>query len=48
MTVLRGLRLVLGSVLFAGVLYAILAAPGFLSDSAFTVPMPHQVAMVRP
>ena len=48
MAVLRGLRLVLGSVLFAGVVYALLAAPGFLSDSACMVPMPHQVAMVRP
>ena len=48
MVALKGLRLVLGSVLFAGVIYAILAAPGFLSDSTSMVPMPHQVAMVRP
>ena len=48
MATLKRLKLVLGSVLFAGVIYAILAAPGFLSDSASTVPMPHQVTMVRP
>jgi hypothetical protein len=46
--VLRSLKIVLGSVMFAGVIYAIVAAPGFLSDSASTVPAQHQIAMVRP
>ena len=31
-------RLVLGAMLIAGVLYALAAAPGFLSDLASTVP----------
>ena len=48
MVALRGLKLVLGSVLFAGVLYSILALPGFLSDSASTVPVQQRTAMVRP
>ncbi len=47
MAALNGLKLVLGSVMLAGVLYAILAAPGFLSDSASTVPSGHRIAMVR-
>jgi len=48
MVVLKGLKLVLGSVMFAGVIYAILAAPGLLSDSASTVPAQHRIVMVRP
>ena len=43
----RGLKLVLGSVMLAGVLYTILAAPGFLSDTASTVPSGPQIARVR-
>ena len=43
----RGLRVVLGSVAFAGVLYVILAMPGFLSDSASTLPSQHRIATVR-
>ena len=48
MVALRGLKLVLGGVLFAGVLYAILAAPGLLDDNASTMPSGHCVTMVRP
>lgn len=44
---LRGLKIVLGTVMLAGAIYAILAAPGFLSDSASMVPEQHLVAMVR-
>ena len=47
MAALNGLKLVLGGVMLAGVLYTILAAPGFLSDSASTVPCGHRIAMVR-
>ena len=43
----RGLKLVLGSVMLAGVLYTILAAPGFLSDTASTVPSGARIATVR-
>ncbi len=44
---LKGLKLVLGGVVLAGVLYTILAAPGFLSDTASTVPSGHRIGMVR-
>jgi len=48
MAVAKGLKVVVGGVMFAGMLYVILAAPGFLSDSASTVPAQHRIAMVRP
>jgi len=39
-------RLMLGAVLLAGALYALAAAPGFVSDLAFTVPVrPTQEAL---
>ena len=41
------LKLVTGSLLFALTCYAILAAPGFLSDEASTVALHRQIAMVR-
>ncbi len=47
MAALRILKLVLGSVMLAGVLYTVLAAPGFLSDTASTVPIGHRIATVR-
>ena len=44
-----GLRILLGSVMLAAVIYAVLAAPGLLTDEASTVPaMPRQIATVRP
>lgn len=48
MAALNALKLMLGGAMFAGVLYAILAAPGFLSDHASTVPALHRIVMVRP
>lgn len=45
---LRSLKLVLGSALFAIALYAILAAPGLLTDTASTVSTHQQrIAAVR-
>ena len=48
MTAMRSLKLVLGSALLAMALYAILAAPGLLTDAASTVPAHQLVAAVRP
>ena len=46
---MMGLRLLLGSVMLAAVIYAVLAAPGLLTDGASTVPaLASQVATVRP
>ncbi len=39
MRTVQKVRLVLGAVLLAGALYALAAAPGFVSDLASTVPM---------
>ena len=48
MTAMRSLKLVLGCVLLATALYAILAGPGLLSDAASTVPTHQQrIATVR-
>ena len=49
MTAMRSLKLVLGCALFAVAIYALLAAPGLLTDAASTVPVQtHQrVAAVR-
>ena len=44
-----GLRILLGSVMLAAVIYAVLAAPGLLTDETSTVPaLTRQVATVRP
>jgi UPF0716 family protein affecting phage T7 exclusion len=37
MRTMMKMRLVLGAILLAGVLYALVAAPGFVSDLASTV-----------
>jgi hypothetical protein len=39
MRMMQKVRLVLGAVLLAWALYALAAAPGFVSDLASTVPM---------
>ncbi len=39
MRTMMKVRLVLGAVLLAGALYALAAAPGFVSDLASTAPM---------
>jgi hypothetical protein len=39
MRTIEKMRLVLGAVLLAGVLYALVGAPGFVSDLASTVPV---------
>jgi len=39
MRTMMKVRLVLGAVLLAGALYALTAAPGFVSDLASTVPV---------
>ena len=39
MRTIEKVRLVLGAVLLAGALYALAAAPGFVSDLASTVPV---------
>ena len=46
MTVGEGVRLMLGGVLVAAGLYAVLALPGFVSDRDSTVPG-HQVQEAR-
>ncbi len=49
MNALMGLKMLLGSVMLAAVIYAVLAAPGVLTDGASTVPtLTRQVATVRP
>lgn len=45
---LNSLKVVVGSMMFAAAIYAILAAPGFLTDSASTVGEHKQTAVVRP
>jgi hypothetical protein len=42
------LKVVLGGVLLAATAYVILAAPGFLTDEASTVPIHQQIATVPP
>ncbi len=39
MRTMQKVRLVLGAMLLAGALYALAAAPGFVSDLASTVPV---------
>ncbi len=50
MTAMGRLKLVLGSALFAVAIYALLAAPGLLTDAASTVPVQtrQRVATMRP
>ncbi len=50
MTAMGSLKLVLGSALFAVAIYALLAAPGLLTNAASTVPVQthRQIAAVRP
>ena len=48
MRIKNSLKIVLGGVLVATAIYAILAAPGLLTDLASTVPEHQQVAAVRP
>ncbi len=49
MTAMGRLKLVLGSALFAVAIYALLAAPGLLTDAASTVPTHQQrIVAVRP
>ena len=46
---MTGLKVLLGSVMLAAAIYAVLAAPGLLTDRASTVPaLARQVAAVRP
>ncbi len=46
---MTGLKVLLGSVMLAAVIYAVLSAPGLLTDEASTVPtLTRQVAAVRP
>ena len=42
------LKVVLGGVLLAATAYVILAAPGFLTDEASTVPVHQQIATEPP
>ena len=44
---IKCLKVVMGSLLFAAACYAILAAPGFLSDEGSTVSLHRQVAIVQ-
>lgn len=45
---MTGLKVLLGGVMLAAAIYAVLAAPGLLTDAASTVPaLSHQVATVR-
>lgn len=49
MRMMRSLKVVLGSVMFAAVIYAILVGPGLLTDEASTVPVLNRpIATVRP
>jgi len=48
MKMIKYLKLVTGSLLFAAACYAILAAPGFLSDEASTMCLHCKVTMVQP
>ncbi len=44
-----GLKVLLGSLMLAAAIYAVLSAPGLLTDGASTVPaLTRQVATVRP
>jgi hypothetical protein len=47
MTMMKYVKLVTGSLLFAIACYAVLAAPGLLSDEASTVSLHSQFATVR-
>ncbi len=45
---MTGLKMLLGGVMLAAMIYAVLAVPGLLVDKASTVPaLTHQVATVR-
>jgi hypothetical protein len=48
MKTMKCLKVVLGGVLLAATAYVILAAPGFLTDEASTVPIHQQIAPVSP
>ena len=48
MRTIKYLKVVLGSLLLAATVYVILAAPGFLTDAASTVPVHQQIATVQP
>ena len=48
MKTMRALKSVLGSVLLAAILYAMLAAPGLLTDAASTVPASRAIVAARP
>ncbi len=49
MTKMTGLKMLLGGVMLAAAIYAVLAAPGLLTDEALTVPvLTRQIATVRP
>ncbi len=48
MTAMKSLKLLLGSALLAVALYAILAAPGLLTDAASMVPAHQRVVAARP
>jgi hypothetical protein len=48
MRTMKCLKVVLGGVLLAATAYVILAAPGFLTDEASTVPIHQQIAPVPP
>jgi hypothetical protein len=45
---MKCLKVVLGGALLAATAYVMLAAPGFLTDEASTVPIHQQIAPVSP
>ncbi len=46
---ITGLKVLMGGIMLAAAIYAVLAAPGLLTDEASMVPvLNHQVATVRP
>jgi hypothetical protein len=46
---MTGLKVLMGGIMLAAAIYAVLAAPGLLTDEASMVPaLNHQVATVRP
>ena len=46
---MTGLKVLMGGIMLAAAIYAVLAAPGLLTDEASTVPaLTRQVATVRP
>lgn len=44
---IKGTRLVLGAVLLAATLFALVAVPGFMSDRASTVPLRQMREVLR-